>query len=220
MKNVIKICPDDLTFCYHDEAFTDSKAISEGTGISHHAVMQLITNHQDDVSSFGRVAFEMQPLETNGGIQKVKICRLNEQQAYFVISMMKNTPKVVEFKKELVRQFFVMREYIGNMVTARVQFPRLTAQIKRIHENPKPYHYSNECDMINRLVTGMSAKQIREKNGLQKGESIRPYLTAEQIAEMDELQNIDTGLLVAVNEFEARKQLLAAQLERIRTERK
>lgn len=37
---------------------------------------------------------------------------MNEQQATFVISLMRNTKTVVAFKKELVRQFYAMRQFI------------------------------------------------------------------------------------------------------------
>ena len=206
---------NELTFAYKDEAFTDSMILAEGAGVEHRAVIQLINSHKEDIEEFGRVTFEMRPFETNGGVQKMKICRLNEQQATFLISLMKNTKPVVAFKKELVRQFFRMREYIHELVTARHDYPLLTEQIKLVHENPKPYHFSNECDMLNRLVTGMSAKQFREAHGIEKGKSIRPYLTAEQIDLMEKLQKVDVGLLVAVPDFEQRKQFLEKYKQQI-----
>ena len=106
----------NLTFNYKNQAFTDSTIIAQGAEVEHRAVIQLITNHLDDVSEFGRVAFQMIPFETNGGIQKMKVCRLNEQQATFVISLMKNTKPVVEFKKELVKQFYEMKQIIEKLV--------------------------------------------------------------------------------------------------------
>lgn len=113
----------ELTFNYKDEAFTDSRILAQGAEVEHRAVIQLITNHLDDVSEFGRVAFQMIPFETNGGIQKMKVCRLNEQQATFVISLMKNTKPVVAFKKELVKQFYKMERFIKTLVEARKEFP-------------------------------------------------------------------------------------------------
>lgn len=198
----------ELTFNYKDEAFTDSRILAQGADVEHRAVIQLITNHLDDVSEFGRVAFQMIPFETNGGIQKMKVCRLNEQQATFVISLMKNTKPVVAFKKELVKQFYKMERFIKTLVEARKEFPLLTENIKLPHDNPKPYHFSNECDMINRIVTGMSAKQFRQVHGIEKGKSIRPYLTDEQIQLMETLQKVDVGLLVAVSDYEQRKRYL------------
>ena len=181
----------ELTFNYKDEAFTDSTILAKGAGVEHRAVIQLITTHLDDVSEFGRVTFQMLPFETNGGIQKIKICRLNREQATFVISLMKNTKAVVAFKKELVRQFYQMEKFIKTLVSARKEFPLLTENIKLLYDDPKPYHFSNECDMINRIVIGMSAKQFRLEHGIEKGESIRPYLTEEQINMLELLQKVD-----------------------------
>lgn len=198
----------ELTFNYKDEAFTDSRILAQGANIEHASVIKLITNHLDDVAEFGRVGFQIVPFETNGGIQKMKVCRLNEQQATFVISLMKNTKPVVAFKKELVKQFYKMERFIKTLVEARKEFPLLTENIKLLHDNPKPYHFSNECDMINRIVTGMSAKQFRQAHGIEKGKSIRPYLTDEQIQLMETLQKVDVGLLVAVPDYEQRKRHL------------
>lgn len=109
-----------------------------------------------------------------------------------------------------------MEQYIKTLVSARKEFPLLTENIKLLHENPKPYHFSNECDMINRLVIGMSAKQFRQEHGIEKSGSIRPYLTDEQIRLLDILQKADVGLLIAEPDFEKRKQYLHDYLLKIR----
>lgn len=199
---------NELTFNYKDEAFTDSVILAHGAGIEHRAVVQLITTHLDDVSEFGKVTFQMLPSPESKTGQKMKICRLNKEQATFVISLMKNTKPVVAFKKELVKQFYAMEQYIKALVSARKEFPLLTDNIKLLHENPKPYHFSNECDMLNRLVIGMSAKHFRQAHSLSKNESIRPHLTDEQIQMLDILQKVDVGLLLSVPELEKRKQYL------------
>ena len=116
--------------------------------------------------------------------------------------------KAATFKEAYIRRFNEMEEFIKYLLEARSEFPLLTANIQLIKENPKPYHFSNECDLINRLVTGMSAKQFREAHGIKKGESIRPFLTPEQIDLMEKLQKADVGLLIACPEYEQRKQLL------------
>ena len=208
----------ELTFNYKDEAFTDSTILAKGAGVEHRAVIQLITTHIDDVSEFGRVTFQMLPFETNGSIQKIKICRLNREQATFVISLMKNTKAVVAFKKELVRQFYQMEKFIKTLVSARKEFPLLTENIRLLYDDPKPYHFSNECDMINRIVIGMSAKQFRLEHGIEKGESIRPYLTEEQINMLELLQKVDVGLLVAFPNYEDRKRHLEWYKSKISTQ--
>lgn len=206
---------NELTFAYKDEAFTNSLIIAEGTEVEHRAVIQLIVTHKKHFEELGRVTFQMLPLETKGGIQKVKICRLNEQQATFLITLMRNTPVVVEFKKELVKQFFEMREFIRTLVDSRKDYVIVTEQVALLHENPKPYHFSNEINMINRLATGMSTKKFREIHNIPKGESIRPYMTAEQLKLMDKLQRIDVGLMMTVPEFEKRRACLEKYIRRI-----
>lgn len=199
---------NELTFVYKEKAFTNSLIISKGAGVDHRSTYLLIEKYKTELEEFGRISFQMTPLETNGGIQKVKVYRLNEEQATFLISLMKNTKPVVDFKKELVKQFYMMKSYIQALIAARSEFPLLTENIKLIHDNPKPYHFSNECDMINRIVTGMSAKQLREKHGIVKGESIRPFLTSEQIEKLEILQKVDIGLLISVPDYNQRKKQL------------
>jgi len=114
----------------------------------------------------------------------------------------------MRFKELYIRRFNEMELFIKTLVTARKDFPLLTENIKLLHDNPKPYHFSNECDMINRIVTGMSAKQFRQVHGLEKGTSIRPYLSDDQIQMIEILQKVDIGLLLAVPDYEQRKRHL------------
>ena len=116
--------------------------------------------------------------------------------------------KAARFKEMYIRRFNEMEQYIKALVSARKEFPLLTENIKLLHEDPKPYHFSNECDMLNRLVIGMSAKQFRQAHSLSKNESIRPHLTDEQIQMLDILQKVDVELLLSVPELEKRKQYL------------
>lgn len=116
--------------------------------------------------------------------------------------------KAMQFKEMYIKRFNEMEQFIKTLVSARKEFPLLTENIKLLHENPKPYHFSNECDMLNRIVTGMSAKQFRLANNIEKGKSIRPYLSDEQINMLETLQKVDVGLLVAVPDYEQRKRHL------------
>ena len=116
--------------------------------------------------------------------------------------------KAMRFKELYIKRFNEMEKFIRTLVSARQEFPLLTENIRILHENPKPYHFSNECDMLNRMVIGMSAKQFRLANNIEKGKSIRPYLSDEQIRMLDILQKVDVGLLVACPDYEERKRHL------------
>ena len=94
------------------EPYTTSEVIAEAAGVKRRSVTHLIQKHKADFQEFGRVRFEITPLQTAGGIQKVTVYHLNEQQATLLMTYLKNTERVRAFKKELVRQFYAMRDFI------------------------------------------------------------------------------------------------------------
>lgn len=116
--------------------------------------------------------------------------------------------KAAAFKEAYIKRFNEMEELIKYLLEARTEFPLLTDNIMLLHERPKPYYFSNEADMLNRIALGKTAKQIREEHGLKQGTSIRPYLTTKQIEAIDLLQRVDIGLLVSTPDFQERKRYL------------
>ena len=135
-------------------------------------------------------------------------CYYLTRDGFTILVMGYTGKKALRFKELYIRRFNEMEELIKSLVKARTEFPLLTENIKLLHEKPKPYHFSNECDMINRIILGKSAKQFRLENNLEKGTSIRPYLTEVQINLIEKLQKVDIGLLVAFPNYEDRKRHL------------
>lgn len=108
---------NDLVQIYHDEAMTTSLAIAEGTQVEHKNVLELIRRYMVELSEFGGVAFQTRPFETSGGVQSMEVAWLNEQQATFLVTLMRNSPIVVQFKKALVKAFFAMRDQLQYVET-------------------------------------------------------------------------------------------------------
>lgn len=127
--------------------------------------------------------------------------------------------KAAKFKESYIRRFNDMEYFIKSLTYAKLEHPAFTDAIMNAHEEPKHYHFSNEADMINRIVLGMSAKQFREERGLKKGESIRPYLSTEQIHAVETLQRVDIGLIVAVPEYQERKTILTNYYQNVNVRR-
>lgn len=96
-----------------DEVYTTSEIIAEHAQVQHHAVQQLISVYENDFKEFGVIAFEMRkpPAGSKGGRPET-IYHLNEQQATLLMTYLRNNDVVRAFKKELVRQFYAMREII------------------------------------------------------------------------------------------------------------
>lgn len=116
--------------------------------------------------------------------------------------------KAMKFKEMYINKFNEMENYITALNTARIEFPELTAAILEMHETPRHYHFSNEMDMINRIVLGVTAKKFKEENGLGNVKSIRPYLSAEQLYLIGMLQKTDIGLVLTEPDFQKRKRTL------------
>lgn len=90
-----------------------SLVVAERVGIQHKNVLELIRSNLADFETFGRVAFETAPFETAGGVQRREVAHLNEQQATLLVTFMRNSDVVREFKVELVKQFYIMRQELA-----------------------------------------------------------------------------------------------------------
>lgn len=132
------------------------------------------------------------------------------KQGFILVTMGYSGKKAMKFKVAYICQFDEMEAFIKSLQTAKLEFPAFTNAIMEAHEEPKHYHFSNEINMINRIVLGMDAKHFKERHGLDKSVvSIRPYLDAAQIEAIEALQRIDIGLIVAGLDFDNRKQILS-----------
>ena len=89
-----------------------SETIAQGAGVEHRAVLQMITKHQARVERFGTLAFEMRPLP--GGGNPIRVLLLNEQQSTLIMSFMRNTEQVMDFKEALVDGFFKMAQQLSS----------------------------------------------------------------------------------------------------------
>lgn len=92
------------------ELTTTSEIVAEGVGIQHKNVLETIRKNQSDFEEFGRVAFETRTFETAGGAQSKTVAVLNREQAMFAMTLFRNTPVVVDFKKSLIKAFVAMEQ--------------------------------------------------------------------------------------------------------------
>lgn len=126
--------------------------------------------------------------------------------------------RAASVKEAFIKRFDAMELLIKSLQSAKNNFERLMAVIKITNDGVKTCDFINEVNLINKIVLGLSAKQFKEKLGLNKKESIRPYLTQEQISMIDKLQIADVGLYIAVPDYQERKKLLTEYFERLQKE--
>lgn len=55
---------NNLVFINRNDAFTTSDIIADYANVGYRSVQRLIEKHEKDISQFGRVRFEITPLQT------------------------------------------------------------------------------------------------------------------------------------------------------------
>lgn len=189
----------------HDTARVDSRYVAQFFEKQHKNVIRDI-KELDCSEDFRRLNFEQSNYINEQGHKQP--CYIMTRDGFVFLAMGYRGKKAAQFKELYIRRFNEMEVFIKTLVSARQEFPLLTENIRLLKDNPKPYHFSNECDMLNRIALGMTAKQFRIEHGIEGKKSIRPYLTQEQIDLLETLQKVDIGLLVSVPEFNDRKRHL------------
>ena len=89
-----------------DEPRVDSRQLAEQLGNKHKNSMALIERYLTKFEDFGLLAFlaEARPVGQHGG-GDARFALLNEDQAFFLLSLSRNTDRVVELKANLIMAF-------------------------------------------------------------------------------------------------------------------
>lgn len=144
-----------------------------------------------DFKEFGLIAFEMRKLGGRG--RPETIYHLTEEQATLLMTYLKNTAQVRAFKKELVRQFYAMRQELTRRAVERAKLTpvrrRMTDVIRDcVSDSPhKPMMYKHYTDLAYRAALGKTAAQLRKERGAGKKANATEYLTAAELAAVEEM---------------------------------
>ena len=207
MSNLVFLEPDDL----NEIPFTTSKVISEHGKVKHHALQVMISKYQSDLEEFGKVSFEIRPLESG---QSEKVYKLNEQQATLLIIYMKNTLPVRQFKKALVKQFYLMqKELISRKVTRQIgkqAREALTNAIQGLSESPhKQMKYKHYTDLVYKIVFGKNTKQLKEFHGISKTDNLRNRFTSAELGRVEKLEGQVSSLIDLDYDYKAIKDIVS-----------
>ena len=181
------------------EPYTTSEIIAEGTGIEHRKLRDTIRKYKTELETFGLSASYQ--AESSGGRPATGYI-LNEQQSTFLLTLLKNTPVVVAFKKELVRQFFIMRDELARRRELRVigkpirrsltDALRDSGEVERMHGHA----YGTYTNLAFKLATGRTARQLRRERGAAQDVHAVDILTAE---EMEAYQRKEAAIAVLLD---------------------
>lgn len=92
----------EMVTLFDGSAVTTTLVLAEGTANQHKNVIGMVRKYSDDLEEFGTLAFQTRK---SGGLP-TEFAYLNEPQATLLMTYMKNTPIIREFKKRLVGAFY------------------------------------------------------------------------------------------------------------------
>ena len=202
-------------------ARVDSRVIAKVFGKQHYNVLRDIENYIALKSEGNKefVDLNFQRSTYIDSIGRKQRCYLLTKDGFTLLVMGYSGEKAIQFKIAYINRFNEMAHQISTIKNLRDVNPKLTEAINDAHEDPKPYHYSNEADMLNRIVLGMSAKKYRETYGIPKSVPIRPHFSPDEAELMDHLQRLDIGFICAFPDYQERKQALEKQAVKWREKR-
>ena len=106
-----------LVFLSEDKTtpLTSTYLIAKKLGRDTREINQLIVKYKARIERYGMMIIlnDRHISMPNGGEKTVNDYYLNEQQAYFVVTLMRNSEKVLDFKEALVAEFFRMKEALN-----------------------------------------------------------------------------------------------------------
>lgn len=190
------------------EPYTTSEIIAECAEVQHHTITRLIRENKVDFEALGKVGFKIQAMASG---QQSKTYILNEQQATLLITYLKNTKPVREFKKNLVKAFFEMRDEV-----AKIRIERASERTKRrtlneaiaCWENAPKMAYSTVYNLLLKGVTGYNKTQLTAKRG---GETGIDCLNSIELAQYQALEDMAIALIALNFEYQIIKTMVFKQ---------
>ena len=102
------------------ELRTDSRLLAGFLDHRHRTILENVDKYHAELSSISRLPFETGTIETRGGVQSQRFAMLDEDQCYFLLTLMRNNERVVAAKLALVKAFKNARAQLANRDIARL----------------------------------------------------------------------------------------------------
>lgn len=133
--DIVTLDTPQISLDLNNEPRIRSRWLADGLGIRHKALMETIRKYELEIRSFGVLPFETaKPSKGTDGGRPETFTSLNEDQAYFVLTLSRNTQKVVALKIRLVKEFGRLRRAAEQRSALDWQQARIEGKDARRHE--------------------------------------------------------------------------------------
>lgn len=181
------------------QPYTTADVIAKCSGVDIQSINRLTRSHKVRLEKFGKVGFEIRALPSG---QKGKIWHYNEQQATVLMTYLKNTPKVLNFKDALVKAFFEQRQEIQKWHQERLlnrETNKTMAQV--IHDiwPDSKHQYTNFHNLVWRVAIGYTPSQFAKASGVKDAYKA---LASEQEKRLEQTKEAIRALIIIGHDYQ------------------
>ena len=148
--------------------------------------------------------------------REFRYCNIG-RKAFDLLVMGFTGTKALAVKVEYIKQFEYMKSVLTELNNSKLEHVELSESILNYlcdGSNNDKFRYSNEYNMVYKLVLGKTAQQFRHDLDLPNKTIIKPYLTKEELALVNKLMTLDANLIQCGLTREERKEMLQKLLKR------
>lgn len=116
-------------------------------------------------------------------------------KAFTLVVMGYTGKRAMDFKTKFIDAFDSMKTLIETRFISREGYNEMSRAVKKYVEGS--YKYSEEANLVNKIVLGMTSSQFKELYGLKKNESPRDHAVKEKLNKLDSAQRLNAQLITA-----------------------
>ncbi len=197
-----------------------SREIAMLTGKRHADLLREVRKMEADWQTVAQSSFTQGYYKLKAtGNQEHPMFILTKTESLYIATKFNNVlrAKVIKRWEQLELNHQDEQKRIHQRELAKMGCPKMTNAlvVQRLESgkgNAKPHHYSNEHNMIYRIVLGATAKKFKEAQDIDG--NLRDGLTPLQIEAVTKIQDMNTSLIDLGFEYKERKQRLDAFYEK------
>lgn len=159
-------------------------------------IEKLIDDMKPDASDLRSQMFTLSTYKNRGKDYKQYLLT---QDGFTLLAMGFTGPKALEFKLAYIKAFNEMKKELEDFrfqrKIAKEGYKGLTGSLKdELGDDAKIYHFSNEADMLNKIVLGLTAKQYCDIHQVDR-KCMRDHLSSKDLETISELEKYDEFLI-------------------------
>ncbi len=145
------------------EPRVDSRVLAEQLGTKHKSSVELIDKYADKIRRFGHLPFQTEVgKRVQGGGKAERFALLNEDQAFFLLALSRNTDRAVELKSSLVMAFREARYGMAcQTLQARIREASQSGRRLAHWRYEKPGAYQHVAHLREQLQLTLGLEDVR-----------------------------------------------------------